>query len=44
MVGDALKPMASVYVNDDEHITKEDPYDESDNNTMDLDRQPKERP
>ncbi len=36
MVGDALKPMASVYVNDDEHITEEDPCDESDNNTMEF--------
>ena len=36
MVGDGLKPMASVYVNDDEHITEEDPCDESDNNTMEF--------
>ena len=36
MVGDALKPMASVYVNDDEHITEEDPCDESDSNTMEF--------
>ena len=37
MVGDALKPMASVYVNDDEHITEEDPCDESsDENTMEF--------